>query len=286
MLEKKKTHCYDTAEGKTNDIKPQEKVEIEEQGGKLNFEKSCESVNGEEESVKQKLQVNPEKKITTVNMKSKEDKGANIKGLHPDESTNTNKKCDQCVIKDEEIELLREENRQIKHNSCSTLETQTILKKAIGECNKEGHVQKKQKKIHKLSISDTPCIIVGPPTKVLRIHQKIIESLEEKLTSEGRQITEELSGPAVVVAVNSSRIAADVKRDLAKTGLKDIPILLLIIKATRNTITKPIVQIKDLEDSRIKEICFFLVDANLSDLHKCQINDDSLNTIVHFLKNF
>jgi hypothetical protein len=70
------------------------------------------------------------------------------------------------------------------------------------------------------------------------------------------------------------------------TKLKDVPILLHIIKATRNINTKPYVQIKDLEDSRIKEVCFFLVDANLSALHKCQINNDSFNCVTNFLKNF
>jgi hypothetical protein len=62
------------------------------------------------------------------------------------------------------------------------------------------------------------CKIIAPPPQVSAIHQQIKSLLEERLISESLHLAEGESGPAVVVAVNNSRIAADVKRDLAKTG--------------------------------------------------------------------
>ena len=70
------------------------------------------------------------------------------------------------------------------------------------------------------------------------------------------------------------------------SGLKDVPILLLIIKATRNENEKPSVRIRDLKDDRIKEACFFLVDLNFSTIHTCQLNYDSFDTVSKYLKTF
>ena len=62
------------------------------------------------------------------------------------------------------------------------------------------------------------CKLIAPPPQVSAIHQQIIRSLKDRLTSEGCHLTEDDSGPAVVIAVNSSGLVADVKRDLGKTG--------------------------------------------------------------------
>ena len=77
------------------------------------------------------------------------------------------------------------------------------------------------------------------------------------------------------------------KTNFSTLGLKDGPILLLVIKATRKEKVdeKPFVNIKDLEDSRIKEVCFFLVDANFSKLHKCRNNHENFKTIANILKS-
>merc|ERR1711915_239683 len=93
------------------------------------------------------------------------------------------------------------------------------------------------------------------------------------------------SNTLLVTAVNNSRVSADVKRDIDNTvGTAASSILLIIIRATRN-LQKPKIQLKDLEDSRINQFCFFLVDLNLSQLHECQENNDSVYTTISFLKN-
>ena len=53
------------------------------------------------------------------------------------------------------------------------------------------------------------------------IYEQIIEKLKDNLTSQCIHLIEGDSGPAIVVAVNNSRIAADVKRDVARAGSLD-----------------------------------------------------------------
>eukprot|EP00092_Neocalanus_flemingeri_P032235 GFUD01035037.1.p1 GENE.GFUD01035037.1~~GFUD01035037.1.p1 ORF type:complete len:546 (-),score=174.09 GFUD01035037.1:110-1747(-) len=193
-------------------------------------------------------------------------------------------------LKNEVIEngdILEDERNDKKEQRTLLEEKDEIIKKQANE------IAVKDRKIqiltdeaiekHKKAIM---CKIVNPPTQVTVIHQQIISGLTEKLTSEGLQLKEDDSGPSVVIAVNNSRILSDVKRDLGKAGLNDGPILLLIIKGTRKLDDKPSVHIQDLEDPRIKEVCFFLVDTKFSTLHQCQINNKSFNSAFNFLKTF
>jgi len=128
------------------------------------------------------------------------------------------------------------------------------------------------------------CKIVEPQPKFIEIHQQILNKIDERLAQE--DLSARNANLHLVTAVNNSRITADVKRDIAKAvgeEEKDIHIILLIIKATR-ILSKPRAQIKDMEDSRIKEICFFLTDVNLQQLHECQTNSDSVDVVINFLK--
>ena len=62
------------------------------------------------------------------------------------------------------------------------------------------------------------CCIACPPPQVSMIHQEIIRKLEERFQSQGLNLIRGDSGPAVVVVVNNSCLAMDVKRDLATAG--------------------------------------------------------------------
>jgi len=135
-------------------------------------------------------------------------------------------------------------------------------------------------------VTEITCNIVPPPPQVSSLHQQIIQGLKEKLSDEGLHLLQGKNGPSIVIAVNNSRLAADVKRDLGKTGLKDVPILLLIIKTTRNENENPTVRIRDLKDDRIKEACFFLVDLDFSTIHTCQLNHESFQSVSKYLKTF
>ena len=70
---------------------------------------------------------------------------------------------------------------------------------------------------------DIACLIPSPPPQVSTLHKQIIEKLKNDLVSQGINLIEGDSGPAIVVAVNNSRIAADVKRDVARAGSLDFP---------------------------------------------------------------
>jgi len=139
-----------------------------------------------------------------------------------------------------------------------------------------------------LEKDDTPevkCTIVPSPPQVAELYQQILSDLKETFASEEMRLTEDAeTGPSLVVAVNSSRIIADVKRDIGKKDLKE-PVLLIIMKPSRNVDEKPNVQLIDLQDTRIKEFCFFLVDASFSKLHYCNVNLESFNIVYNFLKN-
>merc|ERR1719419_780010 len=122
--------------------------------------------------------------------------------------------------------------------------------------------------------------IIEPPPKVLIIHQHIVARINSRLSDE--IVKKKASSTLLVTAVNNSRVSADVKRDIDNAvGTAASSILLIIIRATRN-LEKPKIQLRDLEDSRIKQFCFFLVNLNLSQLHECQENNESVDTIITF----
>ena len=144
------------------------------------------------------------------------------------------------------------------------------------------------------------CCIACPPPQVSMIHQEIIRKLEERFQSQGLNLIRGDSGPAVVVVVNNSRLVMDVKRDLATAGrvfiyalfnashiITDVSsarVLLLIIKPTRKMEERTYLQMDDLEDTRIKEVCFILVDPSFSKVHTCKFNNDSFDTANGFLQ--
>ena len=55
------------------------------------------------------------------------------------------------------------------------------------------------------------------PSKVSKIENQFCDMLEEKLSSDKKQLQEDVTGPSLVFAINSSRIQADLQRDL-KSG--------------------------------------------------------------------
>ena len=60
----------------------------------------------------------------------------------------------------------------------------------------------------------------------------------------------------------------------------------MIAKAIQLPImNKPRAQIKDFQDSRIKEIAFFLMDPNVTKLHETKFNDESVDIVLNFLRN-
>lgn len=133
---------------------------------------------------------------------------------------------------------------------------------------------------------EVKCNIVASPPQVAHLYQQIIDWVKEAFANEKVKLTDnDETGPSVVVAVNSSRIQSDVNRDIGKKDFKE-PALLIIMKPSRNVNEKPKVQLKDFQDSRIKKICFFLVDASCSELHSNNaVNNESLITVYNFLKH-
>ena len=55
------------------------------------------------------------------------------------------------------------------------------------------------------------------PLKVSKIEHQFCDKLEDKMSSEKKQLQEDVTGPSLVFAINSSRIQADIQRDL-KSG--------------------------------------------------------------------
>ena len=128
------------------------------------------------------------------------------------------------------------------------------------------------------------CRLPAPPPVVDSVYKRILEKLRSELSSDGIQLENHMSGPALVVVVNSSAIASDVRRDVDNAGIKEGPIVLLIIKQTRKKTDSPRVQINDLRDSRIKEACFFLVNIEINNgLHTCSFNNESYNKVLDYL---
>ena len=66
-------------------------------------------------------------------------------------------------------------------------------------------------------------------------------------------------------------------------GTLDGPVLLLIIKATKNPSELPAALTENLEDNRIVGECFFLIDVNATFLHKCELNKASLLRLSNFV---
>ena len=63
----------------------------------------------------------------------------------------------------------------------------------------------------------------------------------------------------------------------------DGPVLLLIIKATKNANENPDALTVRFEDDRIKDSCFFLIDVDATLLHKCVLNEASLLKLSGFV---
>ena len=60
------------------------------------------------------------------------------------------------------------------------------------------------------------CKIIAPAPKFLGIHQEILNKIDARLAVENIPMIE--TNTHLVMAVNSSRMAADIERDIAKVG--------------------------------------------------------------------
>jgi len=200
--------------------------------------------------------------------------------------------------KEKEIHRLKLD-LQTNKNTTESLTGEEKWKENVGLCHETTASKEKQ---HQIKVpytkneqyqdekpqlkNDIDCLITSPPPQVSTIHKQITQKLKTDLMSKGINLIEGDSGPAIVVAVNNSRIAADVKRDVARAGILNRPILLLIIKATRKLDEKPYFQIADFNDDRIEEVCIFLVDPSFTKLHTCKLNIENFNTAKMFLTKF
>ena len=70
------------------------------------------------------------------------------------------------------------------------------------------------------SPESTSCLLYNiqhAPSKVYKIEQQFFDRLEKKMSSDKKKLQEDVIGPSVVFVINSSRIQADIQRDL-KSG--------------------------------------------------------------------
>ena len=66
------------------------------------------------------------------------------------------------------------------------------------------------------------CNIKPPPRQVTSLHQQILHKVEERMAGQKISLERGSRGPALVTVVNSSRVYADIKRDIEAARLTGI----------------------------------------------------------------
>jgi len=133
-------------------------------------------------------------------------------------------------------------------------------------------------------LTGLPCHFQPAPAKVTKIQTQFSGQLTQKLKEEKLHIMDDPSGPTFVFSVNSSRLISDIQRDL-KTDNSHGPTFLLIIKPTmKPEDSSETLDLRHLGFDHVKEAAFLLVDTNNKHLHQCNTNEETLASVIQFLK--
>ena len=121
------------------------------------------------------------------------------------------------------------------------------------------------------------------------------QGIQERLD---RQLVTSETGPTLVTIVNSSRVLADVRRDLARVQGKQIinswlilisnifcsgthqEIILIIL--TQNANLR--LNISDIRDTRVKAISYFIIDKIWRNVTAAEPNDTNYMKIIEYLR--
>ena len=158
----------------------------------------------------------------------------------------------------------------------------------------------KTKHGHSHSPQTTSCLVYNlhpAASKVGKIRIQFCDRLKKKISSENKQLQDDLNGPSVVFAINSSRIQSDLQRDLKSGNIMRLflaciffpvktagPTLLIIIKPMREPEkTSPRLMSDNLGGFPIESSHYLFVDSNATELHDCDVNSNTVNAVARFI---